>query len=159
MSSHEKTREDEFLALAATHQPKFRRLARAYGRGTEAEDLLQEIWLQIWRSLPTFDGKSHLATWAWRVALNTCLGHRRSSRIEPEVLEEGASPAPTLGDASSIFEDFAGRLNAIDRAVLLLHLDNREPAEAAEIIGISRNAIAIRLTRIRKLFESHYLEN
>ncbi len=129
-------------------------------RGGYAEDLLQEIWLQIWRSLETFKSRSTLETWAYRIALNTCLGHRRAVRPAADSIDEltNTIAAPDIDDDFSLLEDFAASLNAVDRAVLLLHLDDRNADDMADIVGISPNAIAIRLTRIRKQFETRYIE-
>lgn len=159
-STHTAQLESRFLELADSNRARFRRIARVYAPGTEADDLLQEIWLQVWRSLPSFDNRSALQTWAYRVALNTCLAHRRKRRPAMESFDEKTHrpQAASVGDAPGILEEFAASLNPVDRAVLLLHLDS-QPADAmASILGMSSNAVAIRLTRIRRQFESRYIE-
>src|SRR5947209_19748052 len=68
-----------FLDLLAQNHGRWRAIARGYA-GPEAEDLFQEILLQVWRSLRSFRGDSAPNTWCYRVALNTALSWRRSRR-------------------------------------------------------------------------------
>lgn len=155
-----------FLDLTERLLPRFRRIAASYSRGRDAEDLLQEILFQLWRSLPAFRGDASPDTFAYRVALNTALTFRRGRAPDLETLpDDGALPlhramsAGEPGDLSSVLEDFLASLGRVDRAVLLLHLDDLDHAAIASITGSSENAVAIRLTRIRKQFEHRYLED
>lgn len=161
MRSQTTVQESRFLKLVEDYDGRFRRIAHVYASRSDADDLLQDIWLQIWRSLPGFDGAARLDTWAYRIALNTALSHRRRARPQADTLDEHADRAlaPTAGDPAGILEDFAAKLSPVDRAVLLLHLDDHRAEDSADILGMSRNAVSIRLTRIRQQFESRYVED
>lgn len=153
--------EARFLAMTEKYGGRFRRVARAYANHGEADDLLQEIWLQIWRSLDRFEGASRLDTWAFRIALNTAISYRRKAKPVSEEFDEShvGSTRPTLEGTSHLLEDFLSNLKPADRAVLLLHLDDRSAEEMMDILGMSANAVAIRMSRIRKLYECRYLED
>jgi len=152
-------READFIAMAETYGQRFRRIAASCAKGQEAEDLMQDIWLQIWRSLSSFDNESKLETWAYRIALNTAIGFRRKPNREHFELDETAHAisASTPDDTSGLLEDFLNALQPIDRAVLLLHLEDKHTDEIAEVLGASYAAVATRLTRIRRFYESRYL--
>src|SRR4051812_34257733 len=86
-----------FRSWLAEHGVTVRKVARAYTHSTaDAEDLAQEILLQLWRSLPRFEGRASATTWIYRVALNTALGwvrkERRRNRNRVPIVEEPAEP-------------------------------------------------------------------
>ena len=81
-----------FANVLAENRQRFGKIATTYA-GSAAEDLLQEILLQVWRSLPNFAGKSQMSTWCYRVAINTALAWRRKQdRRKAEVASERAEP-------------------------------------------------------------------
>ncbi len=130
------------------------RIARVYG-GSEAEDLLQEIMMQIWRSLPSFDQKSRTSTWCYRIALNTAITWKRSktcakrqppkNRVTPDSLESRTS----FSNEGKLLERFLESLSELDRAVLLMYLEDLTMREIAESIGASEGAIRTRISRVR----------
>ena len=131
--------------------------------GQNAEDLFQEILLQVWRSLRTFQGRSVVATWSYRVALNTALSWRRTERVRrnrPPILD-GFDPstvqAPEGPPApSDLLQRLSSDLTPADRAVLLLFLDDVDYADMAEILGVSEGSLRVRLHRIRKRLAGLY---
>ena len=158
-SSHVGPRMDQqaaFLELLNANHGRWRAIARSYA-GPDAEDLFQEILLQIWRSLQTFQGRSVVGTWCYRVALNTALSWRRSERVRRERLpiRDGYNPvlvrSPTEHPWSSgILRQLSADLTPADRAVLLLYLDDVGYADMAEILGASEGSLRVRLHRIKK---------
>ena len=147
-------RQDRFDAVIADNGHRFGKIARTYA-GDAAEDLLQEILLQVYRSLPNFAGNSLVSTWCYRVAINTALTWRRkqtrrttefsSDQLDAELSENDDSESLT----QSLLQRFLLTLSEIDQSVLLMYLD-RQPADAiAETIGTSPAAIHTRLSRIR----------
>ena len=151
----------DFATLIRDNEGALVRLARHYAAPGEREDLLQEMHLQLWRSLPGFDRRAALATWVYRVALNTALSHRRKPAHREQPLER----APERGDAgvpvdpATVLGDFLAALDPIQRGVLLLDLEGLEREQIAEVMGMSANAVAIRMTRLRRAFESRFLEH
>ena len=139
------------------------KVARAYTlTAEECEDLAQEILLQIWRSLPQFQGRASASTWVYRVALNTALGWhrkegRRRARQQP-LLEPEALPVAGLDSAEQLHQrEVVERLYAAIRqlpkaeaALVLLYLDDLSYREIAEVLGISEGNVGVKLNRARK---------
>jgi RNA polymerase sigma-70 factor, ECF subfamily len=149
-------RQTVFLQLLAENAGRWRGIARVYDR-QGAEDLLQEILLQIWRSLPGFRQQSSLKTWCYRVALNAAMTWRRSERARKTRLpiRDGFSPAripspPAEGDDTESLAKAMDQLPPADKAVLLLFLDEVSYADMSEILGITEGALRVRVHRIKK---------
>jgi RNA polymerase sigma-70 factor (ECF subfamily) len=154
-----------FRDLFERNHPRWTGVARAYAHASESEDLLQEIVMQVWRSLASFEGRSRIDTWAYRIALNTALGWQRSSRTRVNTQESSSNQVGDLAgtvesdsESMRVLHEFLAALSKTDRAVMLLYLDNVSNPEAAEITGLTEGAIRVRLHRIRKRFESSYCE-
>jgi RNA polymerase sigma-70 factor, ECF subfamily len=155
-------RQSVFLELLAQNAGRWRGIARAYDRAS-ADDLLQEILLQIWRSLPSFQGSSSLATWCYRVALNTALSWQRSERARRGRLpiRDGFSPSLVAAPASEkrdpeALQQAMGQLPPADKAVLLLFLDDVPYTDMAEILGVSEGSLRVRMHRIKKRLAQFY---
>lgn len=142
------------------NQPALVRLARRYAGREDWQDLLQEMHLQLWRSFGSFDGRAQRSTWVYRVALNTALSHVRKPRREHASLDAVQEPgdAGHVGDPMAMLDAFLASLDPIPRSVLLLDLEGLSRAQIAQVLGLSENAVAIRMTRLRQTFETRYLE-
>jgi RNA polymerase sigma-70 factor (ECF subfamily) len=158
-------RQAQFRELLKRSHARWAGIARAYAAPPDRDDLVQEIALQVWRSLDRFTGRSSVDTWAYRVALNTALAWRRKATARSEKLTRStANVAQLPGERGSeeevkrVLDRFLTSLSDGDRAVLLLHLDGLSDAEAAEVIGISEGAYRTRLHRVRRRFEETHQE-
>ena len=153
--------EAAFTAMVNDNQAALLRLARRYAGADDWQDLLQEMQLQLWRSFRDFDGRAQLSTWVYRVALNTALSHVRKPRREHRPLDE----VPEHGDAGhavdpmSVLDDFLAMLDPVQRSVLLLDLEGLPREQVAEVLGLTPNAVAVRMTRLRQMFEQRFLED
>src|SRR5512136_1962001 len=139
------------------------KVARAYTlTAEECEDLAQEILLQLWRSLPQFQGRASGSTWVYRVALNTALGwHRKEGRrqarqqplLEPEDLPvTGLNSAEQLQQREVVERLYAAirQLPKADAALVLLYLEDLSYREMAEVLGVSETNVGVKLNRARK---------
>jgi RNA polymerase sigma-70 factor, ECF subfamily len=156
-------RERVFLEAVDGHAPRLRRIAWSFARGEDARDLYQEIVCALWRSLPGFRGEAALATWVYRVALNTALSHVRARKRRPaEVQVPNGLPHPaTSGDPAredAILQEFLESLGEIDRSLLILYLDGLNHERMSEVTGLSVGAIGVRLHRMKRAYEDRYLE-
>jgi RNA polymerase sigma-70 factor (ECF subfamily) len=140
-------------------------IARCYAAPDAREDLLQEISLQVWKSLERFAGQSHIDTWAYRIAINTALAWERTARTRTKRFNQGQVDVSELGSSLAgenaeerILDEFLTSLSTVERAAMLLYLDNVPPREAAEILGLTEGAFRVRMHRIRKRFEATYCE-
>lgn len=118
----------------------------------EAADLFQEVLVRLWRGLDSFRGQSELKTWIYRVALNTCItiDHSRKRRRKA-ALAMDVDYFDDSGSASAqarMLRDRIARLQPLDRAIVLLWLEQISYEEIGAIVGISAKNVSVRLTRI-----------
>jgi RNA polymerase sigma-70 factor (ECF subfamily) len=120
-------------------------------------DLFQEIVLQLWRSFPSFRGEAKITTWMYRIALNTAIsGFRKQTRlVKTEDLQEvHMNISDAWGDDRE--EDFqklqwaVRQLPEIERAMIMMALEEVPYDEIAETIGITQNNVRVRMNRIRE---------
>ena len=152
---------EEAIAL---HGAALSRLARTYELDPDRrQDLLQDIHLALWRSLPSFGGRCSLRTWVYRVAHNVAATHvlRRRRRFDKNLvdLDEVAIPAdsPDVGKAVdearmlARINDLVQRLKPTDREVFVLYLEGLGVDEIAEIAGLSHTNTGTKIHRIKRL--------
>ena len=134
------------------------KICRAYTHTQEDfEDYYQEVCLQIWRSRGNFQGKSQWSTFIYRLTLNVCLTllkkkkniHQNfaSDYVPAELREENTAFADE--ELNQLY-DAIRRLSEVDRAVILLYLEEKSYKEIAEIIGTNANNIGVRIKRIKE---------
>jgi RNA polymerase sigma-70 factor (ECF subfamily) len=149
----------ELDELLARHEPALRRLAASYERDPALrEDLVQEMLLALFRALPAWRRECSERTFVYRVANNRALSHLASRRPAFDDLERAASvpdPAP-LPEAIAVASQQHGTLLAAlrrlpipQRQLLTMALEDLTPREIAEVLGITENNVAVRLTRAR----------
>jgi RNA polymerase sigma-70 factor, ECF subfamily len=148
--------EEPFLALLNAHQGVIHRISRTYSIGPlDCQDLFQEIVYQLWRSYPGYRQESSPITWLYRVALNTALtaARRRARRPRLVPLESAPEPAVPVAQAhdteAAALHRAIGRLEEVERALLMCYLDDLSYARIGEILGMSESNVGARLTRIR----------
>jgi RNA polymerase sigma factor (sigma-70 family) len=148
-----------FDQVIADHLPMIRRIAAAHeANATARQDLIQDILYAVWRSLRSFRGEGSLRGFIARIATNRAVSHVQKALKLPELAEppddlEASEPGP---EAYAVARDETGQLL---RALRLLPIGLREPAllalegltqqEIASVLGITPNAVAIRMTRAR----------
>lgn len=151
--------EKNFVQLVKQHQGLIHKVALMYETDHEARnDLFQEIVLQLWKSFPTFRGESKITTWMYRIALNTAIsGLRRKNRKPPtEDIHDRHLNISESQDTDHHEEDLQRlqwairQLSEIDRAMVLMALEEVPYEEIAETIGITQNNVRVRMNRIRE---------
>lgn len=133
------------------------KICRAYTNTEEDfEDYYQEVCLQIWRSRENFRGASEWSTWIYRVALNVCMTLLKKRKGHPDAFAPDCSEMTVVEDSppfrdESLNELYSAirQLSEVDRAVILLYLEEKPYAEIADIIGTNSNNIGVRITRIK----------
>lgn len=123
----------------------------------EADDLFQEVLINLWNGYDSFRGEADVRSWLYRVSMNTCISYKRKKRIKtvpldiaPDVIgNESADSRQT----EQLHERIT-RLAPVDRAIVLLWLENLSYDEIAAIVGISSRAVGVRLVRIKEKLKS-----
>lgn len=123
----------------------------------DAKDLFQEIVVQAWLAYPRFRHDAHASTWLYRIALNTAISHRRKSGraifVElPSFLDQYADEPATQAYAEEykLLRQMITELPPLDKALVLLYLEDRSYQEMAEILGITASNAGTRLGRIKE---------
>ena len=144
--------EKVFLDLIEQNRGIIFKVIRLYVRHSEDErDLFQEILFQAWKSYPRFDGRSKFSTWLYRVSLNTVLTFkRRPALVETrEELESSESVSRDQQEETEALYQAILELTEIDRMIITLHLDGYENEEIADITGLTKNNVAVKLHRAK----------
>jgi len=152
--SHERT-DKRFLELIHRHQSILHKICFAYcNKRSDREDLQQEIVLQLWKSYPSFQGNSLFSTWMYRVALNTAINRT----TKPGILADSSKVNDLSydpGDEYELSEEIRmlhkaiSHLKKIDKAIILLWLEEHSYEEIAESIGITVKNVSVRIVRAK----------
>lgn len=120
----------------------------------EVADLFQEVLIRVWRGLPSFNEQSDIKTWIYRVALNTCISIDRKKNRHPETRLSMDINLFSDDDKETeqikILHKRISQLLPLDRAIVLLWLENVSYDEIGAIVGISAKNVGVRLVRIRE---------
>jgi RNA polymerase sigma-70 factor (ECF subfamily) len=155
-------RQAQSAAAVGQHRDALYRVCCGYAREeADRQDICQEVFIHIWRSLDSFRGQSNLGTWMCRVAVSTCLGWLRGERRRCGMLERAREELPAdiglngQGRESSP-DNAVRRLNAcvarlapVDRLLGSLYLQDLPSAEIGAVLGISEGNVRVKLRRIK----------
>lgn len=149
--------EREFASIIQEHSRIINKVCYFYATDRMPfEDLRQEIYVNIWLGLDQFRGESKMSTWIYRVAVNSALMTLRSSkpRIDTISLDFGIPDMSTEIDDMQqenlqAMQSLISRLEDIEKAIILLWLDECSYEEIAETLGLKRNTVAVKIHRIK----------
>ena len=160
---------EEYIQLIGQHRNLIYKVCLSFCRDPEdRKDLEQEILIRIWNGIGKFDGQVKPSTWIYKVALNTAISFYRTERKRGSrtPMQEAVFSLPDASEADAEIRRnvdrlyrFIGELKELDRALILLYLDDLKYSEMANIIGITETNVATKINRIkeklRKKFERH----
>lgn len=148
-----------FDALLSQHFGIVRKVAASYARTTEdRRDLAQEICLQAWKAFSGYDSERPFSTWLYRIALNVAISSLRAAKpqrhtvsFEDDVAHAlEASAEPELDERIELLQRFIARLGPLDRALMLLYLEEHSYREIADVLGISETNVATKISRLKQ---------
>ncbi|MDE7108770.1 MAG: sigma-70 family RNA polymerase sigma factor [Muribaculaceae bacterium] len=160
----ERQREETFSAIIRDHGNIISGICFSYSDNREdMKDLRQDIMLNIWKGLSNFRGESSLTTWLYRVALNTCVStvRKKSGRVSTvgfDDIGDMADEDDVTSERLAMLHSMISTLSPLDKAIITMWLDERNYEEIAEVTGISRNNVAVRINRIKKRLAAGYSE-
>jgi RNA polymerase sigma factor (sigma-70 family) len=153
--------QDRFEALFDQHRKIVFKVANTYCRHAEdRRDLAQEISVQLWRAFPGYDPQRPFSTWMYRVALNVAIsfarraGQRRKHMVAlddstAEPIDDRAATRETDDRVHALYRIIDG-LADLDRALMLLYLEDHGYREIAEVLGISETNVATKINRLKQ---------
>lgn len=156
---------EQFISIVRENQNLIYKTCFSYCQNTESrKDLQQEILIQLWKSFEIYDGRVKISTWIYRVALNTAISfYRRESKVKKKVttLNDEIIHLPDNYENSqqeniSMLYSFIDEMNELDRALILLYLDDYKYQEIADILGITETNVATKISRIKKKLKEKF---
>jgi RNA polymerase sigma factor (sigma-70 family) len=154
--------EKDFVEMINVHRGIIYKVCNLYCHNEEdKKDLFQEIVLQLWKAFPSFRKESLNTSWMYRVALNTAISNFRKETKKPDrkVLTDAEFQIPDLNFYADENEKLQSlkqaieQLSEIEKAIIMLYLEEKNYEEIAEIIGISLSNVGVRLNRIKTKLE------
>ncbi len=160
-----------FETLMRRYQgPLYRFILRYCGDRADAEDLLQELFIRVYRHAADYDARFKVATWIYGIALNGCRDHHRRRRLrrwlsldywsraadreaaqeyvaDPVDMEAGVIGRDELDALARVIDDLPHKLRSV---LVLAGVEERSHAECAEILGVTPKTVETRLARARK---------
>jgi|SRR6476469_3877020 len=151
----------DFVTMLHQQQGLLRRVCRLYCHDADdRQDLFQEMVLQLWRAYPRYVPQpgAKLSTWLYRIALNVAISNLRQRSRRPAANEldaealavaQAADTGPDAEDRAALYQAIA-RLSDVDKAFVLLYLEDRSYEEMADILGITQNNVRVKMHRIQE---------
>jgi RNA polymerase sigma-70 factor (ECF subfamily) len=154
----------DFEQLVRDHSGRIRRIARRFAENGAIDDLVQDILTRLWRSFAGFRGDSKVESWIYRVALNAAMTHvtetvkARDLQAAVSAQSVATEGVPGGASAANILSDFLSRLGDVDASILMMYMDGLTADEMSGVLGITGNAINVRLNRMKQKFTDTYVE-
>jgi RNA polymerase sigma factor (sigma-70 family) len=157
---------DFFLSVIETNKGIIYKVANLYCKDTEdRKDLVQEIVLKLWKSFDSYNEQFKHSTWIYRIALNAAISFYRKEKLRKKITTPFCESLFNIGD----FEDntlieqntlflnqFISELKELEKALMLLYLEEKSHKEMAEIIGITETNVATKIGRIKTLLKHKF---
>lgn len=150
---------EEFIKQVEEHKLIIYKICNSYCKNQHArDDLAQEISYQLWRSYNQFTGNAKFSTWMYRVALNVAITFYRKTKTgesiiqlsEPDIeTEDKRDDKAELEKNINTLQQFIKELKELDKALMILYLEEKSYSEIAEILGITETNVATRISRVK----------
>ncbi len=147
--------EKEFENVVRQYKANLYMICYMYAKDSdEANDFFQETLIRLWQGFSQFRGESNINTWLSRICINTCISSLRKKKkhtqtipltIDMELLEETHESGKQLAQMYRLI----GKLSVLDKALVLLWLDNMSYADIAEVMGLTVSNVSVKLMRIK----------
>jgi RNA polymerase sigma factor (sigma-70 family) len=150
---------EEFIKRMNEHKLIIYKICNSYCKNQyDRDDLAQEITYQLWKSYNHFNGAVKFSTWMYRVALNVAITFYRKTKTgeaiiklaEPDTeIEDSNEDTADLEKNINTLQQFLNELKELDKALMILFLEEKSYSEIAEILGITETNVATRISRIK----------
>lgn len=152
---------ERFGALLEEHRGIVLKVVGTYAFGPDDRaDLAQEIAAQLWRAYPRYDTAHTFSTWMYRIALNVAISHVRASTYRNkhsvalddalhDIVDDNGIDLES-GQRVRALHRFIRQLPKLDRALMLLYLEDRSTREIAEILGIGESNVTTKISRLKQ---------
>lgn len=151
--------QDRFTNLYEEHQSLVRGVLYNLV-GNDCDDLIQDVFIKVWKGLPTFAFKSSLKTWIYRVTTNVALDHLRKKKLSTVTYEDrAAAETPQTNDNAAIIQEEIQKLSEESSTVIVLYyFENLSTRDIAKILKLAEGTVKSRLFNARKQLEPMLLK-
>jgi RNA polymerase sigma factor (sigma-70 family) len=158
----------EFIKVVNENQAILNKICFGYAKNAEdRHDLQQDILIQIWKAYPKFKHESQLSTWIYRIALNTAISNFRKEKrkIQGSELSHDNYQIPEVHDNAeldgniTVLYQLIYQLNDLEKAIMLLYLDDQSYKKISEIVGITETNVATKISRIKSKLKDQFNKN
>lgn len=157
----------QFLDMLENHKKLIYKVAHSYGQNpADRQDLIQEIILQLWKAFPKYDPQYKLSTWAYRIALNVSISfyrkekkRRQTTSLDTEAFLNIIDPKEEnteLEHHIQLLYQFINALSPLNKALMILYLDEKSHQEIASILGISKSNVGTKINRIKIQLKNNF---
>lgn len=159
--------QEKFFTLILANKKIIYKICHAYCQDPEdRKDLAQEIIIQLWKSADRYDSNYQLSTWIYRIALNVAISFQRSesrrkkhfsgsATLFPDIFEQQTA-SPATDENITLLYRFIDKMDALNKALILLYLDNLSYREIATILGISESNVGTKLGRLKQQLKAQF---
>jgi RNA polymerase sigma-70 factor (ECF subfamily) len=159
-------KKDQFLAVIENNKGIIFKIVHSYSKNFEdRKDITQEIIIQLWKSFEKYDEKFKHTTWIYRIALNVAISFYRKERSREKLslpFSEGIFQFPeeltsTNQDSNlNILQQFIQELKDLEKALILLYLEEKSHKEISQIMGITETNVATKIGRIKNILKQKF---
>jgi RNA polymerase sigma factor (sigma-70 family) len=158
--------DDQFSALVEEHKGIIYKIANSYCRNAEdRKDVIQEIIVHLWKSHGRYDDRFKLSTWIYRIALNVAISayrreKKRSERVSPldEIIIEPTAEPDQPNSKVATLHHIIDQLDELNRALMILYLDDTSYREIAGILGITETNVATKINRLKLKIKEQFTQ-
>ncbi len=160
-------KKDIFLSVIEANKGIVYKIANSYCKNPEdRKDLIQEIVSQLWRAFGNYSDRYKYSTWIYRIALNVAISfYRKENRrkVVSSPISDGVFNLADMDDATEtesnlrLLQQFIQELKDLDKALMLLYLEEKSHREIAEIVGITETNVATKIGRIKQLLKQRFM--
>lgn len=158
--------EEKFLSVLENHKGILYKVSNSYSRNAEdRKDLVQEMVYQLWKSMDRYQEQYKYSTWIYRVAINVAISFYRKESNRKAVSVPISKSLLNFSETPSFEEEIPGlkslqqfisQLKELDKALMLLYLDEKSYREMAEIMGLTETNVATKISRIKSSLKQKF---
>jgi len=154
-----------FESILSEYKGIFFKVAKTYCKDEDdRKDLLQEMMVQVWQALPKYNSDLKLSTWLYRIVLNIAISYYRKNANRQkthQIVDFGSTDFADIQENESnqnllLLEKFVNELKDLDKALIVLYLEEKSHLEISEILGISTSNVATKVQRIKEKLKQKF---
>lgn len=162
---NEKEQKQHFQNIIEQHKGILHKVARAYcPNEDDRQDLIQEMMIQVWLSIHRYNNQFKISTWFYRISLNVAISFYRKNttrankytELTEQLIETPVEDKSENERQLYLLDQFISELNEIDKALMILYLEDKSHTEIAEILGISVSNVGTKIGRIKDKLKTRF---